>query len=322
MRCECRHCWYLQSSNRRSCLYARGADGRSLDGFIAAYPHLLCYRHLFQLYPDGGEVALRFHAYRSMGARPCAGVHPAGRILRFRESLFHESHVGMRGILRPTEAVSVCQTAFRRYHPEQSHLPLPIALWRRIFGCQHSAEGQDGGRLGYGDEQFTLLWPQSVACALYRTGNLYQGVCHLGNQWFRRLWRNLCSIAFHRRFCRLLLRPHLEHLQVRYLYPRAELYADGHGRCDDGRDACTADGHLPDSRTYWRLSALHPADDRVHLLAAYHQHLREPQYLCAPTGKGRQVAYPPYRQGSPHADGYAERGGEGLSSGKSRPADG
>ncbi len=82
-------------------------------------------------------------------------------------------------------------------------------------------------------------------------------------------------------------------LSGRRLCAGAELCAMGMAGLITGVMHAPADGHLPHRRTHGRLSALHAADDCVHLFLAHHQHLRESQHLCPATGKGGQVAHPP-----------------------------
>lgn len=81
----------------------------------------------------------------------------------------------MRGFLCQAFALSIRKAAVWRTDSEFAHLPLPFALWRRLYGSQRAAEGTECGRLGAGDEPFALLRAQPAAHPLYRLGNLYQG---------------------------------------------------------------------------------------------------------------------------------------------------
>ncbi len=89
----------------------------------------------------------------------------------------------VRGLLCQAFALSIRKTAVWWTDSEFAHLPLPFALRRGLFGSQRAAEGAECGRLGAGDEPFALLRAQPAAHPLHRLGNLYQGFCHLGNQW-------------------------------------------------------------------------------------------------------------------------------------------
>ena len=53
LRSQCCHCRNLQGTYSRTGLHARGADGRPVDGFASAHPHLVCHSYLFHLYSDG-----------------------------------------------------------------------------------------------------------------------------------------------------------------------------------------------------------------------------------------------------------------------------
>ena len=106
---------------------------------------------------------------------------------------------------------------------------------------------------------------------------------------------NIRTIAVYRLLYWIPLFATLEHQLHRCVCAREKLLAARHGRCDVGRNACTAYGYIPDCRADWWLLDVYATDDCERGGLHDYQHLRAPQHLWFASGQARKTAHPPYR---------------------------
>ena len=88
-----------------------------------------------------------------------------------------------------------------------------------------------------------------------------------------RLWRYLRTLAVHRLLYGFPVLATVEHESDRCLCAREKLCPAGYGRCNVGRYARSADGHLPHCRDNQRLQPLHAINDSFCGCLSDHQHL-------------------------------------------------